>query len=249
MANQDVLREFAQIATDVGKAIVPAGHDELLRSIVESARRLFGAAACSLALLSDDGEELVFHVADGEGADQVVGLRISASQGIAGFVVQSGQPMAIEQVQRDPRFAASFAQETGYAPTSILAVPLQTEREILGVLEILDPAEDGPVRAHEMEIVGLFADQAALAIENSRVFRTLGRALLSAVARAVEAERPDLARALEQVAESARGPRAEMAEIASLFADIGEMGAEERDAAVRLLSGFVRYARSVRRMG
>jgi GAF domain-containing protein len=244
MPDADVLRELARIANDTGPALAPSGHDELLRSIVSTARRLFSAAACSMALLDASEEHLVFHVADGAGAREVIGLRIPSTAGIAGFVVRSGQALVIEDVTRDPRFAASFADETGYRPTSIVAVPLETQRSVLGVLEILDPASIGLARTQEMEIVGLFADQAALAIENSRVFADLGRQLLLAASRAADG---DVATALEAVATERRRRRSDLAEIAALFAELGELGDEERTAAARLLTGFLTYARTARR--
>jgi GAF domain-containing protein len=175
-----------------------------------------------------------------------VGISIPASQGIAGYVVQSGQPMAIEDVQRDPRFTRDVAETTGYLPTSILAMPLETERGILGVLEILDRQAEGLARAQEMEIVALFAQQAALAIENTRIFRDMGRALFEGAARAAEGDE-DLARALRELAGDAPGPDAELAEIAALIAELEHLGEEERRAAAGILSGFLAYARRARR--
>ena len=66
MADRDVLGELAGLADELGPALVPPGHDELLESIAETARSLFEAAACSIALLEDeDAEEpqLAFRVA------------------------------------------------------------------------------------------------------------------------------------------------------------------------------------------
>ena len=84
----ELLRELGELATSLGPAVRPAGTDELLRSLTETARRLFGAAACSLALLSEDDSELLYTIAAGEGAEDVTGMRIPSSQGIAGWVVQ-----------------------------------------------------------------------------------------------------------------------------------------------------------------
>jgi GAF domain-containing protein len=248
MANEDVLRQLAEVAADLGPAIRPGGHDEMLQSIVSAARRLFGAVACSMALLDDRQEHLIFHVADGRGAEEVVGRRIPTSEGIAGFVVRSGMPLAIEDVRRDPRFAGAFAEDLGYLPTRIIAVPLETERDILGVIEILDP-EETSARGQEMEIVGLFAQQAALAIEGSRVFTDLGRTMLAAIARAAGESAPGVAQALDEVAEASEGPDPELAELAALFAELRELGPEEQRTAARLLALFTTYAHRARRMG
>ena len=83
MSPDKLLAELGDLASALGPAVRPAGTDELLKSLTETARRLFGAAACSLALLSDDDSELLYTVAAGEGAADVTGMRIPASQGIA----------------------------------------------------------------------------------------------------------------------------------------------------------------------
>jgi GAF domain-containing protein len=116
MSPDELLAELGELAHSLGPAVRPAGTDELLTSLAETARRLFGAAACSLALLSDDDSELLYTVAAGEGAEGVTGMRIPASAGIAGWVVQSGQPIAISDVASDPRFSRPVAEQTGYVP-------------------------------------------------------------------------------------------------------------------------------------
>jgi GAF domain-containing protein len=240
----NILREIARVAADLGPALAPAGHQELLRSITSAAESIFGAAACSVALLDEATEELVFFVASGTGAEDVVGMRIPSSQGIAGWVVTSGQPIAIEDVRRDARFAAGVAESTGYTPTSILAMPLETERRMIGVIEVLDRDTEDRDGRNDMELLGVFAAQAALAIENSRIFTDLGLALFRAVGMAAEGS--DLGNALQQVAEEAPGPDENLAEIARLFHQLGQSGPEERALAVRLLNELLAYARTRR---
>ena len=71
-------------------------------------------------------------------------------------------------------------------------MPLQTERDMLGVIELLDQRDDPPAGRRDMELLGLFANQAAMAIEASRVFSSLGQALFQAVGLAAAGDR-DLA--------------------------------------------------------
>lgn len=137
--------------------------DALLASITDLGRRLFGAAACSLAVLEDDQEHLRFRAATGEGAAEVVGLRLPVSKGIAGWVVSSGQPIAVHDVRADPRFAVDVAESTGYVPRAILAAPLTAAGEALGVIEVLD-ATAGEGR-DDLELLALLAVQGALALE------------------------------------------------------------------------------------
>jgi GAF domain-containing protein len=139
--------------------------EPLLASLTELGRRMFGAAACSLAVLDADEEHLVFRSASGVGAEEVVGLRLPASRGIAGWVVSSGQPIAVHDVRSDPRFARDVAESTGYVPRSILAAPMIASGEAIGVVEVLDAAQ-APDRS-DLDLVTLLATQAAFAIELS----------------------------------------------------------------------------------
>src|ERR1700722_16964197 len=179
MSPDELLAELGELADSLGPAVRPAGTDELLKSLTETARRLFGAAACSLALLSDDDSELRYTVAAGEGAQDVTGLRIPAASGIAGWGVQSGQPIAISDVLSDPRFSRPVAEQTGYVPQAILAVPVQTGQRMLGVLTLLDRDARRPGAEQDMALLSLFADQAALALASVEAFSALGRVLLA----------------------------------------------------------------------
>ena len=110
---------------------------------VQGVRTLFGAAACSCALVDEDGERLRFAAADGAGADDIVGVEMPVSRGIAGWAVMSGQPIAVRDVAADARFARDVAESTHYVPTSILAAPMfDDDGEVVGVLSLLDPSVD-----------------------------------------------------------------------------------------------------------
>jgi GAF domain-containing protein len=235
----DLLRELGELATSLGPAVRPAGTDELLRSLTETAQRLFGAAACSLALLSDDDSELIYTTAAGEGADDVTGMRISSSHGIAGLVVQSGQPIAISDVASDPRFSRGLAEQTGYVPRTILAVPVETPQRVLGVISLLDRDERRPGAEQDMALLSLFADQAALALASVDTFGALGRVLLAALADA--AADGDLALALRQAAGGLQAADADLAALASTFAALARRGAAERRLALAVLRDIGEY--------
>jgi GAF domain-containing protein len=136
----------------------------LLRSVVEVARAIFGAQASSVLLLDEEADELVFEAVAGQGSD-LVGRRFPSSTGIAGWVLVTRQPLVIEDVGTDPRFARDTAESTGYVPKSLMAVPLLHEERALGVLEVLDRPSDVRFTLEEMELLGLFAAQAAVALD------------------------------------------------------------------------------------
>jgi GAF domain-containing protein len=236
----DILRELGELATSLGPAVWPAGTDELLRALTETARQLFGAAACSLAMLSADESELRYTIAAGAGADQVTGMRIPSSQGIAGWVVQSGQPIAISDLASDPRFSHEVAEQTGYVPQTILAVPVETPQRMLGVISLLDRDPRRPGADQDMVLLSLFADQAALALASVEAFSSMGQVLLNALADA--ATGADLTRALRQAAGQRPAGDADLAALAATFAALARRGAAERRLALAVLREVGDYA-------
>jgi signal transduction protein with GAF and PtsI domain len=159
-----------------------------LNRAVASVRSLFGAAACSVGLTDAAGTDLEFVAADGEGAEQIIGVRLPVSRGIAGWAAMSGQPIAVRDVVADPRFARDVAESTHYVPTSLLAAPIfDTDGEVVGVLSVLDPTVDatadwtlavlGTLAALVGQVVGGGAPATSSPLED------LGRRVLEAVAR------------------------------------------------------------------
>jgi GAF domain-containing protein len=137
----------------------------LLSAIVEVARSIFGAKASSILLLDEEAEELVFAAVVGEGEESLIGMRFPAGTGIAGWVLATRTPLVIEDVHKDPRFASDVAEDTGFVPKGLMAAPLLFDERALGVLEVLDRPEQSLFSLQEMELLGLFANQAAIAVD------------------------------------------------------------------------------------
>src|SRR5213082_2647957 len=158
--------------TDNLQAAVAAGvfgaeqdYRALLHSVVEVARAIFRAKASSVFLLDEAADELVFEAVAGEGAATLVGKRFPSSTGIAGWVLVTRQPLVIEDVTTDPRFGREAAESTGFVPKGLMAVPLLHEERSLGVLEVLDRPADSRFSLQEMDLLSLFANQAAIALD------------------------------------------------------------------------------------
>ena len=157
--------------TDLRAAVAAGvlGADEayraLLRSTVEVARAIFHAKAASVFLLDEEADELVFEAIAGEGAERLIGTRFPSSTGVAGWVLVTRQPLVVDDLTKDPRFAREAAESTGYMPRGLMAVPLLTEDSALGVLEVLDRPEGSPFSLAEMDLLSLFANQAAIALD------------------------------------------------------------------------------------
>ena len=171
----------------------------LLQSVVDVARAIFKAKASSILLLDTETDELVFEAAADEASESLIGKRFPSSTGIAGFVLVSRQPLVIEDVLSDPRFSRETAESTGFVPKGLMAVPLLHEENALGVLEVLDRPRDARFTLAEMELLGLFANQAAIALDLLQRARRAQNALvgegdlavLARVAEALETRRDD----------------------------------------------------------
>ena len=160
------------MADDRLRAAVAAGvlasedaHRRLLHATVEVARGIFSARASSIFLYDEETDELVFEAVAGEGSETLIGQRIPSSTGIAGWVLVTRQPLVLEDVTQDPRFAKDVAETTGFVPRGLMAVPLLHEEDAVGVLEVLDRPEQSRFSLEEMELLGLFANQAAISLD------------------------------------------------------------------------------------
>lgn len=138
---------------------------ELLQSIVDVARAIFGAKAATIMLLDHERDELVFEAISGEGSDTLVGRRLPSGTGIAGWVLRSQEPLVLEDVTQDPRFARDAAEQTGYVPKGLMSAPMLSGDRALGVLQVLDRPLRVEFSLIEANLLALFARQAALAVE------------------------------------------------------------------------------------
>jgi GAF domain-containing protein len=241
------LRAAFRLTAAAGVLAAPTSHSSLLEMIVKTATRVIGARAGSLLLLDEATHELVFEVAATEDITQLKSVRVPLGQGIAGLVAMTGQPLAVADAQNDPRHASEIAGQTGYLPRSLLCVPLQYEAEIIGVLELLDKEGTPTFDANDMYTLGLFARQAAVAIEQSRAHRNLAallRALLGSAATPGDlAQRvSSFAAALETDATFRRS-----VELAALIHEIAQQGEDESQACLAILRDFADYTRALRR--
>jgi GAF domain-containing protein len=204
--------ERLQAAVSVGLLGSEKAHVALLRSITDVARAIFSARASSIFLLDEETDELVFEAVSGEGSEQLVGTRFPSSTGIAGWVLVTRQPLVLEDVGADPRFARDLAEQTGYVPRGLMAVPLLNGERALGVLEVLDRPQRSRFTLAESDLLGLFANQAGIALDLLRATRK---------ARAVLAEGAE-----------------DEAIVARVASALGELEDDERNAGLRLLAAL-----------
>jgi len=183
--------EALALRARVAGRLEPPAVEALLRSVVEAAVQLFDAQASSIALHEPATDRLVFQITGGAAGQAAEGLAIRSDEGIAGYVFRTGQPLAVADVAADPRFGRRAAESSGYVPRSILAVPLVDDGDPIGVLEVLDRRDAEPFGLRDLELAGVFARQATIAIRATRVERGVATLVGSVLARLADGEDVD----------------------------------------------------------
>ncbi len=233
-----------------GQTVLGGSNDALLNSIVEAAAKIFGAASASILLVNEEEQVLEFKVACGRVEQDVIGSKFPLDKGIAGYVAMTGQPIATSHVTQDARFDREFAESTGYVPESILATPLLSGDRIIGVMEVLDKIDAASFGMQDMELLGIFARQAALAIDQAQQMQRIEQALIAGLKRLAASDTGEDSSAILSVLEEAsreQGDMPDLLELARLFADISELGKAERRLCLQILTSFADYRRSSRR--
>lgn len=146
--------------------------DDLLELILGKLTELIEADRATLYLLDEQRKELVSRLVVGE---QVRSIRIRVGHGIAGMVAQTGRPIRIKDAYSDPRFERDWDLLTGYRTTSMLCAPLKNHLgRTIGVIQVLNKQDEAAGFTDEDEaILAALSTQAAVAIDNSRLFLSL----------------------------------------------------------------------------
>jgi len=142
---------------------------EVLQRITEQTMKSLDVEAASLALIEEDTDELVFRVASGRSADQVVGTRLMKDQGISGWVVQNEEPLFVKDVQSDPRFYPEIDERIGFETRVMACVPVQVQNETIGVLEAINPSS-GILLPEHVDLLTGIARLAGTAIFHAQLF-------------------------------------------------------------------------------
>ncbi|MFB6263797.1 MAG: GAF domain-containing protein [Bradymonadaceae bacterium] len=153
-----------EISSELGKSVQL---DDLLVSIMDKITGLMDAERSSLFLIDEETGELWSKVSQGV-VDQEI--RLEKGEGIAGWVAETGKSINIRDAYRDDRFNPEFDSETGFTTESILCQPVRnSDGDIMGVVEVLN-SRSGEFSAADENLLSAIANQAAVAIQNSRLY-------------------------------------------------------------------------------
>jgi len=149
---------------------------EVLRNVVEQGCRLLDTKAGGIYLVDEAKNDLEFVVSYGYTRDYT-GTRMAPDEGLCGRVLQSGEPLAVDDYShwegRSPDWEAEPL-------TAVLGVPLKRGEQVIGVLEFVESGRARGFGEHDVWLATLFASQAAIAIENARLYQAEQAARASA---------------------------------------------------------------------
>jgi len=221
----------------------------LTSPILDSIRYLLTLSAAAIgsgeaSVLVRDGNEgdLRFLLAIGEVADQLMELKIPAGKGIAGFVLSSGQPMAVADAIGEETFYAEVDKTTGYSTQIILATPLRYEGDVIGVLEYVNRQGPPPYSAFtpdEMDRAAIYADSLASlvnAYNSAKLLREFSEKIFADSGLDTVAIRSWL----NEIRES--GQHRERLELAVMLRELADRGDAERRLCRELLDAILKFS-------
>ncbi|MBU0705484.1 MAG: GAF domain-containing protein [Chloroflexi bacterium] len=154
----------------IGQALISVlDVQETLTVITDRVINLMGVEAASVVLRDTAKGDLWFAAASGQGAEFVQSVRLPLGQGVAGWVVQNGEPVMVSDVSKDTRWFSDLDEQSGLAISSILCVPMQTKGQTIGAIEAMNK-KSGTFDEADLRFLTSIAAPAATAIENARLF-------------------------------------------------------------------------------
>jgi diguanylate cyclase (GGDEF)-like protein len=175
---QDLEKRFVELTAvfEIGKEIVSnLNTDSVLQLVIEKATRLIGCEKCSVMLINKVDQTLRIFKSVGlpEGvADKVC---IPVGEGIAGRVAESGEPILIKDIEQDESTRGVMKNRSHYRTRSLLSVPLVSQGAVIGVINVNNKKNDALFTQGDLNLMNLFANQVAIAIQNARLHSKVER--------------------------------------------------------------------------
>ena len=216
-----------------------------IRELLKVSAVEIGAREASVLIRDGATGDLRFLSATGAAAAQLLKMRVPAGKGIAGFVMSSGQPMAVSNVDQEASFYAEVDKATGFSTEMMIATPLSHRGEVIGVLEYVnrpgDPPHE-PFTPEEMDKAAMFGEAISSmvnAYSAAKLFRDLGNRVVGSD------EDVDVASLREWlVGVRSSAEHRQMMELAILIREIANRGESERQLCREILEAVLRYSSS-----
>lgn len=161
---------FTEIAKFITSSIeIP----KIVAAIMEQVEIYFQPDNWSLFLIDPTTQELYFVVAKGLDSNVIKKIRIKIGEGIVGHVAQTAKPMLIENVSQHPLFSDKVDKASGFKTSSIIAVPILFQKQVLGVIELINTYDKRQFSQEELTVLETIADFSAIALNNAMVYERM----------------------------------------------------------------------------
>jgi len=146
---------------------------DLLESIMSSAKLVLRTEGSSLMLIDEKTNELFFNIITGEKEKELREIRVPIGKGIAGLVAQDKKPIIVNDAQLDDRVYKAVDEKAGFITRNLIACPLVIRDKVIGVLEVINTIGRKEFSEDELNLFKTFSEEAAIAIHNRELIRSL----------------------------------------------------------------------------
>jgi len=147
--------------------------DVLLNKIIKYAAIIVKAEAASILLLDKKKNELYFKASLGKKSKEIKKYKVKIGEGIAGWVAEKGKSLIVNDVAKDSRWAKKIDTSTKFKTKSLICVPLILEKEIMGVMEVINKKYKEYFDENDEEILNSFANQVVITLWNANIIEDL----------------------------------------------------------------------------
>lgn len=193
-----------------------------VEAVVDQAMRIVEAEAGTFWFLDEEQNILLPLVARGPRAEALEGLHLQRGEGIAGQVIERGEPVLIEDVARDSLWARRFDLTTGFVTRSMLVLPFSAKGRVFGSLQLINKQNNNVFSAEDLRKCQALVEQAALIIWNNQLYSTQEKFLFSLIKTIVSF--------IEARSPQNKGHAERVCRYATLIAGELEVSAEEQKA-------------------
>lgn len=152
-----------------------------MNKIIQYAAKIVEGEAASILLSDKEKRVLYFKASLGKKSQEIRKYKIKVGQGIAGWVAEKGKSLIIDDVTRDNRWNKDFDDAVKYNTKSIICVPLILEKEIVGVMEVINKKNKRRFDKNDEEILNSFANQVVIALRNANIIKDLNNYFINII--------------------------------------------------------------------
>lgn len=167
LQNLSLLSKLSQILNST------LDHREVRRRAMEAATQLMKAEVGSLLIIDEEKHQLYFEVALGDQEETLKTITLDMGEGIAGWVAQNGEPLIVNDPEKDPRFYKGVNGKTGFKTQNLICVPVKIKEKVIGVLEAINKQGGENFDQNDISLFTSLADLVAIALDNARLYQEL----------------------------------------------------------------------------